>query len=339
MVATVNGAAEVKAAAGDWRALGKGMAVGIGHSLRTGGDGRILLARGDERVTISPNSRFQMVAPDRGMATKILQELGTLLFKVHKRPEQHFEVTTPYLIATVKGTTFTVSVDRTGGAVHVVEGLVEVATPAGLDRMMVHPGRTATVAAKQGSKIQLGAPPQQNKRDVPGKQSEAPTIKRTIAAEPIDIEEASRGLFTAEAQPRAKQTASREKDSKQRDGNSDSDNGASAEKRAEKSLDEGNSSKAKKDLDKEKGKGTDKIKVADTPAGGLSGSGISPSGGGFSSAAGTGPGAGTGNDVEIGNSNSLSGDSLGGSISHGMGLAKGHYKGHGNGHGNGHGKK
>jgi ferric-dicitrate binding protein FerR (iron transport regulator) len=45
-----------------------------------------------------------------GPFAHIRQLLGTALFKITTRPENPFNVATPYLTAVIKGTTFTVSV-------------------------------------------------------------------------------------------------------------------------------------------------------------------------------------------------------------------------------------
>src|SRR3546814_9404852 len=52
------------------------------------------------------------------------------------------------------GTTFTVSVDGNGSAVHVTEGLVEVGAFSGPEKLMLHPGQTGSISSKPGSKLQ-----------------------------------------------------------------------------------------------------------------------------------------------------------------------------------------
>ena len=89
------------------------------------------------------------------MLTRIVQNLGTLLLKIEKRPEQHFEVKTPYLAAIVKGTTFTVSVDKSGGAVHVVSGLVQIHDPVSGQTGLVRPGRTGVVSSRPGGGLKI----------------------------------------------------------------------------------------------------------------------------------------------------------------------------------------
>ncbi|HMP61514.1 MAG TPA: FecR domain-containing protein, partial [Phenylobacterium sp.] len=58
--------------------------------------------------------------------TRIVQDLGSILFQVDKQARPHFRVETSLLAAVVKGTTFTVSISAVSDTVHVAEGLVAV---------------------------------------------------------------------------------------------------------------------------------------------------------------------------------------------------------------------
>ncbi len=146
-------------------ALTMGDELGPGDMIETAADSGAILVRNGESIVVAPNSRMGLpAANDSGFATLILQQLGTLLLKVEKRPQRHFEVKTPYLVAIVKGTTFSVNVDSHGASVHVLEGAVEVANKTGMVAL-VHPGRTAVVSSKPGSRLSIqdgpaGAPAQ-----------------------------------------------------------------------------------------------------------------------------------------------------------------------------------
>ena len=195
-VRSVSGDAQFQKGDSAWQPLAGGQSVAEGDAIRTSGNGRVVLARDDESITVAANSSFEVAPAADGMLTTIAQKLGTLMFKVHKRPDRHFEVKTPYLVATVKGTTFTVSVDGGGSAVHVTEGLVQVGNLHGSDILMLRPGETASIASQAGSKLQSGQlAPATN-----GKQSNAvhrrgPAINKVIESAAIDIEKASNGLF------------------------------------------------------------------------------------------------------------------------------------------------
>ena len=85
------------------------------------------------------------------------QSFGTLLFKIVKRPAgaQKFRVSTPYLAAIIKGTTFSVTVNDTGAALHVAKGLVQVESRLTRQVALVRPGQTAAVSSKRGTRIKL----------------------------------------------------------------------------------------------------------------------------------------------------------------------------------------
>jgi hypothetical protein len=126
-----------------------------GSTLTTGGNGRAVVRRGGQDITIGPNSRISLPAANAGGMTKILQDFGAAMFKVDKRGMQHFQVDTPMIAAVVKGTTFTVSVAAGTHSVHVVEGLVEVSNLSGGPPVPVRAGTTAFVAASHPGRIEL----------------------------------------------------------------------------------------------------------------------------------------------------------------------------------------
>ncbi len=156
VVSETSGAATIQFNGTGPQALAVGAAVPPGSQVRTGPNGRVTLSRGNSSMTLSPNSHTEVPADsDSGARTTIMQRLGSLLLKVDKRPEQHFEVKTPYLAAVVKGTTFTVNVDNAGASVHVVEGAVEVGSLAGGPPQMVRPGQTARVSSQPGAGVEV----------------------------------------------------------------------------------------------------------------------------------------------------------------------------------------
>ena len=131
-------------------ALAVGDSIGVGSKVTTGANARVVLTRGTERMTLSLKGEIAIPEEIGGLLTRIVQNLGTLLLDVDKKPNQHFEVKTPYLAAVVKGTTFRVNFDQTGGAVHVLSGLVQVTDPVTGQSGLVRPGRTGVVPATGG---------------------------------------------------------------------------------------------------------------------------------------------------------------------------------------------
>ena len=156
-----------------------------GDMIETAADSTAILVRNGESIVIAPNSRMGLPSTnDSGFATLILQQFGTLLLKVEKQQQQHFEVKTPYLAAVVKGTTFTVSVDTAGASVHVVEGLVQVANKTGMSAF-VRPGQTALVSSAPGADLSVkGAATNNPTRQSQATQEQDDAAPGKSAAEP-----------------------------------------------------------------------------------------------------------------------------------------------------------
>lgn len=200
-----------------------------GDMIETAADSSAILVRNGESIVIAPNSRMGLPSTNNsGFATLILQQFGTLLLKVEKQQQQHFEVKTPYLAAVVKGTTFTVNVDAAGASVHVVEGLVQVANKTGMS-VFVRPGQTALVSSAPGSDLSIkgdstNAPAQrseatQDQESEPAAQPKAANaaieilpaaanaspvafvIEDTVGTLDIDVSTATNGLIQAAQAP------------------------------------------------------------------------------------------------------------------------------------------
>jgi hypothetical protein len=124
-----------------------------GATIRTGESGRAVLLRGRETIVMSPQSVITLPSGAKKDFTKVQQQSGTLLFKIGKKPEAHFEVDTPYLAAVVKGTTFTVKIGAAGASVHVLEGAVEVATADRKNSFLTRAGQISSVFAKASNDI------------------------------------------------------------------------------------------------------------------------------------------------------------------------------------------
>src|SRR5690348_1605590 len=89
-----------------------------GDRIITGLTGRATLTRGADYIIVAPRSDLQLpTAPQPQGFTRVIQNLGTMLFKVKHTGIPHFAVDTPMLAAVVKGTTFTVVVGPDRSAV------------------------------------------------------------------------------------------------------------------------------------------------------------------------------------------------------------------------------
>ena len=92
---------------GQWMDLSRGLAIGDGASVRTGGDGRVGLARGAETIELEPGTEI-FLHEGEGKLTSVVQKSGVVAVDVERRNVQHFSVQTPFLAAVVKGTKFIV---------------------------------------------------------------------------------------------------------------------------------------------------------------------------------------------------------------------------------------
>ncbi|MEW6450581.1 MAG: FecR family protein [Pseudomonadota bacterium] len=128
-------------------ALTATVTINPGDTIRTGANGRVLLERGAETMMISPNSVVGIPKPKDGSAitTTILQQSGSILLNVEKKNVQHFEVSTPYLAAVVKGTEFRVTVGEKTSRVEVLRGQVQVTDYKSGQRALVNPEQAAAV--------------------------------------------------------------------------------------------------------------------------------------------------------------------------------------------------
>ncbi|MGE0120808.1 MAG: FecR domain-containing protein [Dongiaceae bacterium] len=162
---------EVRHDRGRWEPLAAGATIAAASEIRTGRDGRVLLVRGADRVQLFARSYLELPpAQEDGAMTRFVQWLGQALFEVEPRPSPRFEVETPYLVATVKGTVFAVEVSQDGAAVAVTAGTVAVATPGGA-AAAVSAGRTARAYAGlaglilEDTEAPAGQPPPQPDAD------------------------------------------------------------------------------------------------------------------------------------------------------------------------------
>ena len=148
---------------GDVRVLRSGMqpasvnvraALSPGDVIATGMTGRAMLTRGDDYVVVAPSSRLLLPKEEQQKGfTRLIQQVGTMLYKVRHTGVPHFAVETPMLAAVVKGTSFTVIVDDDRAAVQVTEGIVEVSSASGNARRLVEGGMTVYVGRERPDAI------------------------------------------------------------------------------------------------------------------------------------------------------------------------------------------
>jgi hypothetical protein len=107
-----------------WKPAASGDALAPGDRVRTGESGRAELALGDSTLRLYPNSLLRLPAPGPDAAAVELDG-GSSLFDVLRRGEP-FEVRTPEVVVSVKGTRFAVDVGTDDASVSVFRGLVGV---------------------------------------------------------------------------------------------------------------------------------------------------------------------------------------------------------------------
>lgn len=159
VVAESSGRVIVSSGIVDRVSLRQGDQIAPGSRIRTLENGRAILTRGEDVIIMSPNSEVAVPTSQPAFGTRLLQNIGRAIYKVTRRPSPHFEVDTPYLAATVKGTTFEVTSSPSESAVHVVDGRVQVSDLRGGRSAVVGAGETARVDATRGLSLQVGPPP------------------------------------------------------------------------------------------------------------------------------------------------------------------------------------
>ena len=142
---------------GLWQPLTVGVKLGLSSRVKSGNDGFALLSNKEGTIAIAANTRMALPAKRDKAGTRILQTIGNMLFRVTKRPNRHFIVETPYLIAGVKGTTFGISVDKKSASVSVSEGRVGVSETAGGNESSVSAGQTASAGSQPGGGVDVQA--------------------------------------------------------------------------------------------------------------------------------------------------------------------------------------
>jgi len=148
------GRVEVSAAGSvepSWLPLRRGTSAEPLSVVRTFARSRATLTRQGDLILVAAGS--EVVLPERMAdgATVVLQKSGHAIYKVAPRTGGgRFEVQTPFLVAGVKGTRFSVILENDRAAVSVLEGIVEVRSSATGQTMDLTAGMVAVVEGKLG---------------------------------------------------------------------------------------------------------------------------------------------------------------------------------------------
>lgn len=141
-----------------WRPVAEGDRIATHATVRTGADGRVELTLAAGTLRVHENSVLRL-PPSGADADRVDLESGHSLFDVLRRGGRRFEVHTPTVVVSVKGTRFSVDTRDETGEVAVFHGTVGV-RDAMLDdavETLVREGFVAAVGA--GSGIELGVAP------------------------------------------------------------------------------------------------------------------------------------------------------------------------------------
>lgn len=141
---------------GNWTALLRGDAVPDGRKIRTGGNGRVDLVRGQESIALGPNTLIAVRDASGQKMTSVIQSSGVVTVTAERRNVQHFSVQTPVLAAVVKGTQFTVTHSNGLSRVNVDRGVVQVQDNAHDMVVDVTPGQAAE--ASQNTPVDVTGP-------------------------------------------------------------------------------------------------------------------------------------------------------------------------------------
>ena len=126
---------------GPWQHLNRGDVVSDARAIRTLGSGNVEFTRGAETIAFGPNSQGEIVDKTGKLYTTVVQQFGAVAIEAEAKQVQHFAVQTPFLVAVVKGTVFTVVTDKHASKVSVSRGLVAVTDVAKHQTTMVPAGQ------------------------------------------------------------------------------------------------------------------------------------------------------------------------------------------------------
>ncbi len=109
-----------------WSAVRRGDLLEPESAVRTQKRSRTTLARNGDVILVDPASEIVLPAVASGKSTVIRQGSGNALYRIEPSPERSVSVETPWLVAGVKGTVFSVIVEPAWASVSVASGRVEV---------------------------------------------------------------------------------------------------------------------------------------------------------------------------------------------------------------------
>jgi ferric-dicitrate binding protein FerR (iron transport regulator) len=138
---------------GGWERLERRDVVPDDRVIRTG-NGRVTFVRGEETIELGANTQIQIFDQPRSRPyTTVRQYFGEVSIEAEVKDVEHFAVQTPYMVAAVKGTRFTVSSDEDSSEVRVRRGAVAVESTADGAHTLVVAGQSASAGGGRGLEV------------------------------------------------------------------------------------------------------------------------------------------------------------------------------------------
>lgn len=132
----------------EWSRVRRGDELAPLSDVRTGRKGKATLVLDAHILLVRPESELVLpLLEEPSDDSQVYQDSGRVTYEVDGSRLDRFEVVTPFLIAGVKGTVFTVTVRPDGAVVSVEEGVVEVRSRLNEDRVELVAGQEARLRA------------------------------------------------------------------------------------------------------------------------------------------------------------------------------------------------
>ena len=131
----------------------RGVTLDAGSTIETAKGSLLLDLQDGSQVLVKAHSNVVLKAPNEGKGYSLELFIGNILVKVRKRLGNNpsFRMGTPTAVITVRGTRFSVEVNKRSTTVEVFEGLVEVAgLMQGSPRVLIRPGFSTQVESDRG---------------------------------------------------------------------------------------------------------------------------------------------------------------------------------------------
>ncbi len=108
----------------NWQPVSEGTLLKPGSKIRAKSDSRAFLSHGKDKALLAANSQLDISQTEKSDWVSIVLKKGLSLFDVNRRSINRFQVKTKFIVATIKGTTFSVSAADDESVVTVTKGVV-----------------------------------------------------------------------------------------------------------------------------------------------------------------------------------------------------------------------